>query len=156
MTPVRTLLRSFNAWDMRKAAEAVMTTLTTEFRAEFDQETKILLIRVAGPLTDESLADLYEASREYSTTTDAKVGIVDLSSVTEFALSTEFIRHRACQRSAMADPRIIVAPQTCAFGLFRMLQLLGERTHPLLQIVHTMDEAFAALNVPFPHFGRLQ
>jgi hypothetical protein len=129
-----------------------MTPLTTEFRAEFDQETKFLLIRVAGRLTDESLAELYEASRKYSTTTDAKLSIVDLSSVTEFALSTEFIRHRARQKPAMADPRIIVAPQTFAFGLFRMLQLLGERTDPLLQIVHTLDEAFAELGIPSPHF----
>jgi hypothetical protein len=132
-----------------------MTPLTTRFRAEFDVETKILLIRVAGRLTDESLTELEEASRKYSTTTGAKVGIVDLSSVTEFALSTEFIRQRARQEPSMADPRIIVAPQQYAFGLFRMLQLLGEPTHTPLQIVHTLDEVFAALGIPSPHFKPL-
>jgi hypothetical protein len=97
-----------------------MTPLTTRFRAEFDQETKILLIRVAGRLTDESMTELDEASRKYSTTTGAKVGIVDLSSVTEFALSTEFIRQRARQKPSTAVPCIVVAPQAYAFGLFRM------------------------------------
>jgi hypothetical protein len=129
-----------------------MTPLATEFRVEFDEETRILLTRVAGRLTDESLVRLYEASRKYSTTMHARVGIVDLSCVTEFAVSTESIRHRARQEPAMADPRIIVAPQTYAFGLFRMLQLLGEPRHPLLQVVHTLDEVFAALGIPTPHF----
>ena len=129
-----------------------MTTLTTEFRADYTQETKLLLIRVAGRFTDKSLAELYEASRKYSTITDAKVSIVDLSSVTEFAVSTEFIRRQARQGPARTNPRIIVAPQTYAFGLFRMLQLLGELTHPLLHIVHTLDEAFAALGIQYQHF----
>jgi hypothetical protein len=130
-------------------------TMTTRFRAEFDLETKILLIRVAGRLTDESLTKLDEASRKYSTTTRAKVGIVDLSSVTEFALSPEFIRQRARQKPTITDFRIVVAPQTYAFGLFRMLQLLGEPTCAPLQIVHTLDEVFAALGIPSPHFQPL-
>jgi len=135
--------------------EAGMTPLTTRFGAEFDLETKILLIRVTGRLTDESLTELDEVSQKYSTATGAKVGIVDLSSVTEFALSTECIRQRARQKPSMADPRIVVAPQTYAFGLFRMLQLLGEPTCAPLQIVHTLDEAFAALGIPSPHFKLL-
>jgi hypothetical protein len=132
-----------------------MTPLTTRLQVEFDQVNKLSLIRAKGRLTDESLAELYEASRRYSTATKAKVGIVDLSSVTEFVLSTEFIRHRARQKPATADPRIIVAPQTYAFGLFRMLQLLGEPANPLLQIVHTLDEVFAGLGIPAPHFETL-
>jgi hypothetical protein len=65
------------------------------------------------------------------------------------------IRHRARQKPATPDPRIIVAPQTYGFALFRMLQLLGEPANPLLQIVHTLDEAFAALGIPSPHFEPL-
>jgi hypothetical protein len=129
-----------------------MTPLTTGFRVEFDQVNKISLLRVKGRLTDESLAGLYEASRRHSTATKAKFGIVDLSSVTEFALSAEFIRHWARQKPATADPLIIVAPQTYGFGLFRMLQLLGEPANPQLQIVHTLDEVFGALGIPSAHF----
>jgi len=132
-----------------------MTPSTTEFRVEFDQVYKISLIRVTGRLADESLAGLYEASRRHSITTKAKVGIVDLSSVSEFALSAEFIRQRARQKPATADPRIIVAPQTYGFGLFRMLQLLGEPANRL-EIVHTLDEVFAALGIPSPHFEPLR
>lgn len=138
-----------------RQGDAQMKQLTTEFRAEFDPETRILLIRVGGRLTDESLAELYEASREFSATTNAKVGIADLSLVTEFAVSLEFIRYQAREEPATDDPRIIVAPQEYAFGLFRMLQLLGEFTHPQLQVVHTMDEVFSALGIPPPHFKPL-
>jgi hypothetical protein len=132
-----------------------MTPLTTGFRVESDQVNKISLIRVRGRLTDESLAGLFEASRKCSNAIKARIGIVDFSSVTEFALSTEFIRHRARQKPATADPRIIVAPQTYGFGLFRMLQLLGEPTNPQLQIVRTLDEVFAGLGIPSPHFEPL-
>jgi hypothetical protein len=44
-------------------------------------------------------------------------------------------------------PRFVVAPQTHAFGLFRMFQITGEHTRPLLTVVHTMDEALAELGV---------
>jgi hypothetical protein len=140
---------------LKMQGDALMTQLTTEFRAEFDQATKILLMRVVGLLTDKSLADLYEASRELSASTNARVGIVDLSLVAEFTVTTEFIRHRARQERARYDPRIIVAPQAYAFGLFRMLQLLGEASHPQLQVVHAMDEVFAALGIPSAHFKPL-
>jgi hypothetical protein len=88
-----------------------MTPSTTGLRVEFDQVNKISLIRFRGRLTDESLAVLYEASRRYSTATKAKIGIVDFSSVTEFALTAESSRHRAHQKPAAADPSIIVAPR---------------------------------------------
>jgi hypothetical protein len=51
---------------------------------------------------------------------------------------------------------VIVAPQTHAFGLFRMFQLEGEHNRPLLQVVRTMDEAYAALGVRAPHFEPLE
>ena len=51
-----------------------------------------------GWLTDESLAESYRAIRKYATATDARVGIWDLSSVTEFAVSTEFKRQLANKR----------------------------------------------------------
>jgi len=84
------------------------------------------------------------------------MGIWDLSCVTEFAVSNEFIRQLANQEPAMADatsrPRIIVAPDTVGFGLSRMFQLMGESTRPLLNVVRTMGEALAELNIQSPHF----
>jgi len=122
------------------------------FRTQPNQETKIRLIRVAGRLTDESLAALYKTSRGYSV---ASFSIVDFSAVTEFAVSSEFIRYLAVQKPATADTTslsCIVAPQTHVFGLCRMFQILGEGKLPLLEIVHTLDEAFVAMGIKSPHF----
>ena len=55
----------------------------------------------------------------------------------------------ASQRN-MTEPRIIIAPQTYAYGLLRMFQGLSERTRPLLQIVHTVEEALSALGIRSP------
>jgi hypothetical protein len=128
-------------------------------RFEFDSANKILLLRVEGPLTDEELAECYDAVRKYSIATDAIAGIFGFSSVTEFPVSTEFIRRLAKRKPAMPNatsrPRILVAPQQHAFGLIRMFQILGESTRPMLQVAHSMDEAFTILGVPSPHFEPL-
>jgi hypothetical protein len=129
------------------------------YRFELDSINKVLLLRFAGRITDESLAESYRAIRKYSTTTDASVGILDLSSVTEFAVSTEFIRQLANQEPAMADAtrrRFIVAPETAIFGISRMFQIMGEPTRPLLEVVHTLDEVVAALGIQSLHFEPLE
>jgi hypothetical protein len=130
------------------------------YRFEFDSANKILLFRAEGVLTDESLGEVYRAVRKYSTATDARMGIWDLSAVTEYAVSTEFVRQLAKEEPALPDaarrPGIIVAPDTVGFGLSRMFQLWGEPTRPLLNVVHTLDEALAALGVQSPHFEPLE
>jgi len=127
-------------------------------RFEFDPVNKILLGLLDGRLTDELLAEAYETARKYAVATDASAGIWDTSSVTVFAISSEFIRSLASREPIIADPkrpRIVVAPQTVAFGLFRMFQLTGDRTRPLLTIVRTRGEALATLGVQAPHFEPL-
>jgi hypothetical protein len=128
-----------------------MTQMTAGFRVEFDQLNRILLMRVEGRLTDESLPYLYEASRKHSSATDARVCIVDLSSVSDFAVSSQSIQNLADQKPASPDHKrrcFIVAPAGLAFGLCRMFQILGEATRPLLEVVHTLGEVFAAGTCP--------
>jgi hypothetical protein len=131
------------------------------FWFEFDPVNKILLARFEGRLTDESLAELYEAIRKYSTATDACAGILDLSSVSEFVVSAKLIYQLANREPAMADattrPRFIVAPATAVFGTSRRFQLMRWSKRPLLRVVRTLDEAFAALghSIPAPRTFRL-
>jgi len=124
-----------------------MTQMTAGFQVEFDQSNKIMLMRVEGRLTDESLPYLYEASRQHLSATDARVCIVDLSSVSDFAVSSQSIQNLAHQKPASPGHKhrcFIVAPAGLAFGLCRMFQILGEATRPLLEVVHTLGEVFAA------------
>jgi hypothetical protein len=124
---------------------------------EFDSVNKILLLRVEGRLTNELLEEMYQAGHEYWAATDPNMGIWDFSSVTEVALSTKFLRQLAYQDPVGGTlPRVIVAPNPLLFGLARMFQIIGERTRPLLQVVHTRAEAFSALGVQSPHFTLLE
>jgi hypothetical protein len=129
-------------------------------RFEFDHGNKILLLRFEGRFTEESAQEVYREIRKYSTATDPSAGILDLSSVTEFAISSDFLRFMATLDPAMPDatsrPRVVVVPKTEGFGLFRMFGIMGERTNPLHRVVHTMDEALAELGVQAPHFEPME
>jgi hypothetical protein len=129
------------------------------YRFEFDPVNKILLFRFEGQLTDESLAESYRAIRKYWAATDASVGFWDFSSVTQFAVSSEYIRQLASQEPAMGDttarPRCIIVPNTVGFGLSRMFQIIGEPARPLLNVVRTLDEALATLDIQSTHFEPL-
>jgi hypothetical protein len=96
---------------------------------------------------------------KYWIAADARVGIVGFSAFTALALSSELIRQLAQQEPGMPDPasrpRVVVAP-TPEFGLARVFQILGESARPLLSVVHTLDEALAALGIQFTHFDPLK
>jgi hypothetical protein len=130
-----------------------------EYRFEFDSVNKILLLRVEGRVTDESFKEGYWAVRKYSTGTDASAGIWDLSSVTDFAVSPEFIRRLVDWGPAMPDatkrPRFLVAPAMVGLGISRLFEIAGEHENPLFRIVLSLNEALAALGVQSPHFEPL-
>jgi len=133
--------------------------IPSSFRFEFDSANKILRLRVEGLVTDELAVQIYSAIREHATATDARAGICDMSSVTEFAMSAECVRRLASQEPALPDatrPRIIAVANPTGFGLARMFQILGEHTRPLLRVVHTLDEALAMLGAQSPHFDPLE
>jgi hypothetical protein len=128
------------------------------FRFEFDRANRILLAGFEGRVTEGLVAECYRATRKYSTTTDARAQILDFSYTIEFALSSDFLQALA-RKPALPDglmrPCFIVAPTAFGFGLARVFQMEGERTRPLLEVVHTIDEALAALGVQSTHFERL-
>jgi hypothetical protein len=129
------------------------------FRFEFDPVNKILLLRVEGRLTEELFAEGYRAIRTYSTATDASAGIWDLSSVTEIALSPEFISQAISVRPAMPDPtkrpRFIVAPPMLGLSVSRLLEIAAGPKNPLFQVVLSLNEALSALGVQYPQFEPL-
>ncbi len=130
------------------------------FRFEFDPVNKILLVRFEGRLTDESLAEATRAARKHWAATDARAGITDCSSVTEFAVSPELVRNLPLQKPPMPDVTenslVIVMSSPAGYGLARMYQIVGDRTLPSVNVVRTMDEAFATLGVQSPHFEPLE
>ncbi len=131
----------------------------TGYGFEFDQANKILLLRFDGQLTEILYVEAYAAAQRHWAATDAQMGIIDFSPVTDIALTNEFLRQLAISEpigDATKQPRVVVAPSDLQFGLARMFQIMGERTRPLLHVVRTMNEAFATLGVQSPHFDPLQ
>ena len=100
-------------------------------RVEFDRANKILLLHFEGQLRDDSIAEFYRAIRKYWTTTGASMGIVEFSSITEFALSGNLVVKLAQQEPCIPDgtsrSRVIVAPKTRVFYLAHAFQILVEK-----------------------------
>jgi hypothetical protein len=130
------------------------------FRFEIDYANRILLLRVEGQLSDQLLAECYAAIRKYSVSTDARMAIFDLSTVSQFTVSSEFVRQIAKREAAMPDAtrrlRIIAVENPTGFGLARMFQIVGENDRPMLKVVRTIDHALVALGLQTPHFEPLK
>ena len=122
----------------------------------FDPANKILFLRIEKRLTDELARALYWEVRKLSTATDASAAIYDLSAVTDFAVSPEFIRDLVNRDPAMPDatrrPRCLVAPTMLGLAMSRLCEIVVENRNPLLKIVLSLNEAFAALGLQSPHF----
>jgi hypothetical protein len=130
------------------------------FEFEFDKTHSLLLGRFIGRLTNDLLADGYRLSREYARATNARMAVCDLSLVTELAVSSDLVRQLAREEPTLPDavrwPSIIVTPQTHAYGLSRMFQLMAGDTRPLLTIALSMDEALMKLGIQSTHFEPLR
>jgi hypothetical protein len=98
------------------------------------------------------------AIQKYWPVTAPSVVIVDFSSVTEFAVPTEFL-YRVADQALIVDatetPVALVSPIPVGFGLARMFEIVGQRRRPLMHVVRTMDEAFAVLGIQSPNFEPL-
>jgi len=81
------------------------------YRFEFDSVNKILLLRVEGRFTEELLTEIYRVSHRYWAATDSKTSIADFSSVTEVAVSTEFLRGFANREPVGDAPLALSLPR---------------------------------------------
>lgn len=128
-------------------------------RFEFDPVNKILLARFEGQLTNESAEEYHDSLGENWKATSPLAGIWDLSGVTGFTVSSDFLRNLAKRKPVTPGltlrPRFIVVPVTAVYGLMRMFQIVGESSRPLLHVVRTLDEALTALDAKSPQFKPL-
>ena len=126
---------------------------------EFDSANRILRGRLEGKITDEDLKELYGLVGTYSTLTDPRASVLDMSSVTSLEVSPQTIRELANLPPAIADssqPRCIIAESSQIYGMARMFELQGQETRPNLHVIRTQNEAWAILGVPRPKFEPIQ
>lgn len=123
---------------------------------EFDATNKILRCKFEGRVGDEELKKYDQEAREVAVVTNPRAGVVDLSGVTEFAVTRKTIVQLAEKSPAIPDPdspRVLIAPAPAVYGMARMFEMEAEGTRRNLHVVRTEQEAWAILGVPEPRFG---
>src|SRR5437867_2667212 len=120
---------------------------------QFDPASRLLLCQIEGVVTDASLREYYRDVGRYVRKIQPSAGIVDFTGVTSFRVSTATIRELADSPPPVQDPKVprfIVAPTDHIFAMARMFELQGDKTRPLLQVVRTLAEAYALLDIRDP------
>ena len=124
------------------------------FVLEFDAQNNILRGAVEGGLTDAIFLDYYGVAAKYTASHPPCRGIWDLSKVTTFDVSSQFLRQLAEMPQVIPAGylRVVVAPHDLLYGMMRMLQILTEKTRPDLHVVRTIEEAYHLLHAESPEF----
>ncbi len=125
---------------------------------DFDSTNRILRCRLSGRVNDEILKDFFQAGSQHAIRIQPAAGVVDLSGVTSFDVSTPAIKTVAKSAPVLHDPdlrRVVIAPSPGIYGMMRMFEMEGEATRPGLQVVRSEREAWAILAVRNPQFDPL-
>lgn len=125
---------------------------------DFDSANRILRCRLSGQVNDEILKDFFQAGSQNAIRAQPSAGVVDLSEVTSFNVSTPAIKALARSAPVLHDPelrRVVIAPSPGIYGMMRMFEMEGEATRPGLQVVRSEREAWAILAVRNPKFEPL-
>ena len=122
---------------------------------EIDSTNRIARCRFNGRLTDEELKECYRAACEIVTLKDPHAGIIDLSAVSSFEVSSHTIHELAKAPPILLNPdhvRVIVAEPLHIFGMARVFLFVGRHTRPNLHVVRFEEEAWTILAVTKPQF----
>jgi hypothetical protein len=125
---------------------------------DFDPANRILRCSLSGEVNDEVLKDFFQAGSRYAIRIHPAAGVVDLSAVTSFEVSSPALKAVARSAPVLHDPdlrRVVIAPSPGVYGMMRMFEMEGEVTRPGLQVVRSEREAWAILAVRNPQFKPL-
>lgn len=114
-----------------------------------DATQKIVLVRFTGEVKDADLSGIPIATKADPLFDPSFWEIVDFSAATGGSVST-FAVHTLAQRTSIYNrdsKHVVVAPQAHVFGLTRMYQAYARETRPNLEVVRTLDEAYASLGL---------
>jgi hypothetical protein len=124
---------------------------------DFDAANNLLRATIEGRITGEILLSFHATATNYLATHSPCRVVLDLSPVTEFAVSSDVIRRLAAAPPTLkssAELWILVIQKDVIYGLARMFQILTETNgnYCELQVVRTIDEAYRLLEVKSPEF----
>lgn len=124
---------------------------------DFDATNNILRATIEDRVTEAILLGFYAAAIEYLTMHPTCRGILDLSLVTDFEVSSAAIKRVATTSpppTSSGSRWILVAQRDVIYGLARMFQILTETksNHFEVQVVRTIEAAYHLLQVNDPEF----
>lgn len=128
------------------------------FSFDFGLTDGILRCRLEGRVTDDVLKEFFRIGAQHAIRTRPTAGVVDLTEVSSFEVSSPVIERLAKSPPVLPDPklrRVIIAPSPEMYGMMRMFEIEGEHTRPGIHVVRTQKEAWAILSVEEPRFNRL-
>lgn len=103
------------------------------------------MLRVSpfGIITDEIMSNADATVRRFLAHEGAQFGIFDYSAVTQFTVSSGYVRAVAQKKPAVPSMklRVAIAPRPAIYGMNRMYSILIDGKRSDFQIVHTMREA---------------
>ena len=120
------------------------------FDIDLDPTHQVLRVTVTAAVATHELAeDCYRCVTRIASCGGPYAGIWDLSGVKNTTESTDQIRERAAMDPAIpaGRTRVVVAREPVIYGLSRMLQLMRDSMGGQLQVVHTLEEAYAIVGV---------
>jgi hypothetical protein len=131
-----------------------ITPTLVDYNLQFDSDHRVLLITLGEVVTEVSAAAAYAAVQRFIAAHGPFSGITDLSAVEKLSVSADFVRSLAAMDPMIPAgmSRIAVAPRPAVYGISRMFQILREGKGSYLEVVHTLQEAYALLGLKSPHF----
>jgi hypothetical protein len=129
--------------------------MALRYTFDFDLKNRILRCCLNGRVTEEVFRDFFRTGAQHAIRTHPAAGVIDLSEVTVFEVSTRTIELLAKLPPVLPDPnlcRVIIAPSSEIFGMMRVFEIAAEQQRPNIHVVHTEQEAWAILSVEEPRF----
>jgi len=125
------------------------------FGFQFDSAHRVMRCTFTGPITYEGLREYCKAVALHIRRADPVAVVLDFTPASTSKLFYGTVKALVDLQSGVPDrsPRqFIVAPTESLYGFARMYQILAEQTHPRLQVVHSLAEAYAAMRIEAPNF----
>ncbi|HEV8015158.1 MAG TPA: hypothetical protein VGP48_06475 [Stellaceae bacterium] len=115
-----------------------------DFSLRFDAKDHVLLIAIGTRLNKSIYMAAYDALKRFVATRERCSVILDMCAVTDFDLSTEFLREIGSMKPAVpvGMSRVAVAAQPAIYGSARIVQALRTGTLAPITVVRTIDEAY--------------
>jgi hypothetical protein len=121
-----------------------------DYCIDLDPTHQVLRVTVtAAVATNELAEDCYRSVARIASRGGPYAAIWDLSGVTSTTASTDQVRGRASSAPAVpaGRTRVVVAKEPVIYGLSRMSELFRDSMGGQLQVVWSMEEAYAIVGV---------